>query len=37
MKGIAVAVSNSTVVRTWYINKVEELDKCRKGRLILKH
>ena len=37
MKGIAVAVSNSTVVRTWFISKVQELDKCRKGELILKH
>ena len=37
MKGIAVAVSNGTVVGTWYINKVEEVDKFRKGRLILKH
>ena len=32
----AVAVSNSTVVRTRFINKVQELDKCRKGRFILK-
>ena len=37
IKGIAVAVSDDTVVRTWFINKVQELDKCRKGRLILKH
>ena len=36
VKGIAVAVSNSTVVRTWFISKVQELDKCRKGELILK-
>lgn len=36
VKGIAVAVSNGTVVRTWFVSKVQELDKCRKGKLILK-
>ena len=34
VKGIAVAVSNGTVVRTWFISKVQELDKCRKGKRI---
>lgn len=34
IKGIAVAVSDGTVVRTWFISKVQELDKCRKGKLI---
>lgn len=36
MKGIAVAVSDGAVVRTWFVNKIQELDKCRKGELIYK-
>ena len=36
IKGIAVAVSKGSVVRTWFINKIQELDKCRKGELIYK-
>ncbi len=35
-KGIAVAVSDNTVVRTWFVSKIQELDKCRKGELIYK-
>ncbi len=35
-KGIAVAVSKGSVVRTWFVNKIQELDKCRKGDLIYK-
>lgn len=34
IRGIAVAVSDGTVVRTWFISKAQELDKCRKGKLI---
>lgn len=34
IRGIAVAVSNDTVVRTWFISNVQELDKCRKGKRI---
>ena len=36
IRGIAVAVSKGSVVRTWFINKIQELDKCRKGELIYK-
>lgn len=35
-KGIAVAVSDGSIVRTWFVNKIQELDKCRKGELIYK-
>ena len=31
-----VAVSDGAVVRTWFVNKIQELDKCRKGALIYK-
>ena len=34
IRGIAVAVSNNTVVRTWFVSSVQELDKCRKGTRI---
>lgn len=37
IKGIAVAVSKATVVRTWFTSKIQELDKCRKGKLVYKH
>ena len=36
IKGIAVAVSNGNAVRTWFVNKTQELDKCRKGELVYK-
>lgn len=36
IRGIAVAVSKDTVVRTLFVNKIQELDKCRKGKLIYK-
>ena len=36
IKGIAVAVSNDNVVRTWFVNRIQELDKCRKGELVYK-
>ena len=35
-KGIAVTVSDGSIVRTWFVNKIQELDKCRKGELIYK-
>lgn len=36
MKGIAVAVSNSTVVRTWFIGKVQEFREVRKRKTDIK-
>lgn len=36
VRGIAVAESDNRVVRTWFVNKIQELDKCRKGELIYK-